>query len=976
MPPTEPAATAILQRHIARAAGAILLAIALTPFAHAGGPRFVTGTTYTQAQSGQIITFYTSSPPYYTDPGDLSATVSHAQADAMVAAAAATWNVPTSSLTLTQGGTLAEHVSGANTYFDGTNVVFPADVSASNWQNIPIAIIYDTDGSVIDTLLGEDASDPSGCRDTGVVESVDSFGSNGTIQHAMLILNGRCVGSAPEQLLQMQYQLERAFGRVLGLAWAQVNDNIFTGSTPPTAGEIDYWPIMHPIDVLCGPYTYQCITNPFQLRMDDLSALALLYPVTQSNLTPGKTLSAQNAVALGGVVQFPTGQGMDWVNVTVTRTLRSHSTMEPWEVASGVVGVTYEQNIGNPVTGSESSDENVGTFYQPAEGMFKIARVEDNVVENLFMTTEPIDPLYTGEDAIAPYQRPPVTPSGSPQTMVDWSAVAGTSGAYGANVSDAAPSCSTGSDGTQSSPASSDPSGWWTGLLCSVGHSSWWNVAVKANHSWTVEVTALDETGGPTLSKAQPVIGVWSAGDSGLPTVASAPVSMNDWQATGLTQLQISANTAAKTYTFAVADQFGGGRPDFAYQARVLYADSVSPTIVSQNGGVVAITGEGFRPGNTVTVNGVPATVVSSSSTQIVAQMPSSEAAGAILGTPVDVTVTDNGTGGTTTISSALSYSDVAPNVITLVSAPASLETGITTATSFAVRVFSSDGVTPLPGASVQLSATGSALLSICGQVSSCIAQTDGSGLVQTSVTGEAAGPVTLTATELNSGASLQTSITDTNPVRVLSITTSPSYVAAGASPSWTVTLSATQDGAPAIAVPIIWSAGQGLAVGAASTTSSAGTASISVQATTPLATGAETVTACAWTTVCASWTVYVVPSSQWVLTAASGSSQNLAEGSSFAPAAIQVTDGSGHPLQGAIVTIYQTVQGWEGVCPAQGSCPASPVLAHSQTSAIADANGLVSVTPLQVPGLPQTVNIAAVTGTTGFVTFSLVEAP
>ena len=197
-----------------------------------------------------------------------------------------------------QGGELAEHVSSANVYFDGSEMVFPADVSANNYQSIPIAVIYDTDGSVIDTLLGDGASDPSGCRDTGVVESVDSIGLEGTIHHAMLILNGRCVGSTPQQLLQMQYQLERAFGRVIGISWSQLNDNLFTGATPPTAGEIDYWPIMHPIDVLCGSYSYQCITNPFQLRMDDLSSLSLLYPVTPLNLAAGETLTTTNALTL------------------------------------------------------------------------------------------------------------------------------------------------------------------------------------------------------------------------------------------------------------------------------------------------------------------------------------------------------------------------------------------------------------------------------------------------------------------------------------------------------------------------------------------------------------------------------------------------------------------------------------------------------------------------------------------------------
>ncbi len=516
------------------AANALWSVVLCAGVARAGGPRFVTGQGW-WVQGGLPIPFYTSTPAYYTDPGDLGATVSHAQADAMVAAAAATWNAPTSMLNLSQGGELAEHVSSANVYFDGSEMVFPADVSASNYKNIPIAVIYDTDGSVIDTLLGDGASDPSGCRQTGVVESVDPIGLDGTIHHAMLILNGRCVGSAPEQLLQMQYQLERAFGRVIGLAWSQVNDNIFTGATPPSAGAISYWPIMHPIDVLCGEYSYQCITNPFQLRADDLSGLALLYPVTQQ--TSGKVLSGTNAVSLVANVQFPTGQGMDWVNVTVRRQLRGPGPPEPWQVASAITGVGYQQNVGNPVTGAESDSENAGTWWGPSEAQATIARVPDDVVVNAFMTTEPINPLYTGEYAIGPYERPTVTPSGSPVTLTDWSAVAGTGGRYTQTVWDAASSCAPGSDGTQSAPATSDGSGWWTGQLCPVGHSSWWSVRVNAGSSWTLEVTATDETGAPTMSKAQPVIGVWNTGDRGLPTVASQPVSMNSL-APGVTQLR------------------------------------------------------------------------------------------------------------------------------------------------------------------------------------------------------------------------------------------------------------------------------------------------------------------------------------------------------------------------------------------------------------------------------------------------------
>ncbi len=116
-----------------RAAWMLFCAVMMTLPAHAGGPRFVTGATGWWVYGGTPISFFTSTPVYYTDPGDLSATVSHAQADAMVAAAAATWNVPTSTLVLQQGGELAEHVSSANVYFDGSEMQFPADVSASNY---------------------------------------------------------------------------------------------------------------------------------------------------------------------------------------------------------------------------------------------------------------------------------------------------------------------------------------------------------------------------------------------------------------------------------------------------------------------------------------------------------------------------------------------------------------------------------------------------------------------------------------------------------------------------------------------------------------------------------------------------------------------------------------------------------------------------------------------------------------------------
>ena len=168
---------------------ALLLAV-LGSSANAEAPRWVTGPPYFTSASGTPVIWYTTTPLYFTDPGDLSATVNHAAADAMVAAAAGIWNVPTSAMEIAYGGALAEHVSAANSYGSSGGLVFPTDVRSANYAAIQIAVIYDSDGSVTDLLLGGGASNPAECRQNGVTESVDSITPAGLIQHAILVLNG------------------------------------------------------------------------------------------------------------------------------------------------------------------------------------------------------------------------------------------------------------------------------------------------------------------------------------------------------------------------------------------------------------------------------------------------------------------------------------------------------------------------------------------------------------------------------------------------------------------------------------------------------------------------------------------------------------------------------------------------------------------------------------------------------------------
>jgi hypothetical protein len=951
--------------------------------AWAGGPRFVSGSSgYNNA--GVIMAWYTGQPLYFTDPGDLSSSVTHAQADAMVAAAAGVWNVPTANLTLAQGGLLAEHVSSANTYFNGTDIVFPTDVQAANYQNIQIAVVYDTDGSVIDLLLGSGASDPSGCLQNGVLESVDSFGATAVIQHAVIVLNGRCVGSDPQQLTQMQYQLTRVFGRVLGLAWSQLNDSVFTGATPANAAEEAFWPLMHPIDVMCGPYTYQCMQNPFTLRPDDLSALAQLYPVTSSNIQPGKTLSSYDAIGASGPLNFPTGQGMEMVNVTVRRRVANvDNSMEPYPIVSSTTGFSYLENGGNVVSGAESAAQNSGGTQAAMEGGWSLTRIPSGVRSaNLLIQTESINPLYYAEYAVGPYQRPVISMSGSPLSYTRSSVASGASFKETLTQTDAASSCSPGSDGTATSPAAADPSGWWSGLLCSTGHTSWWSQTVQANRTWTIEMTAVDETGAPTPQKAQLVVGVWNSTDptGTLPTVASQAVALNS-MSLGMTQVQMSASSTNATLRIAVADQFGGGRPDFAYNARILYADSLLPVTLGASGGQITITGVGFAQGNQVTVNGVPATVISWTATQIVATAPSKGVA--LAGSAaVDVAVIDASTGGSTIIRKALTYTGQAIDTIALVSAPASLETGMVAPTAFAVRVYQPDGVTPAAGATVNFVVTGNggggAILMNCGGGVGCVGTTDANGLAQQQVEGVSAGSVTISATEASGGASVQATIMDADPVRTVTISATTQYLAAGASGSYTVALTATQDGAPAAGTPVAWStAAAALTLTpAAATTNSAGVSTVVVQANTIAGGTTSVVGGCAWTSMCATWTIYGVAATQWMVSATSGAGQSVAMDASLGPVTLLVTDGAGHALPGATVNVDQTSYAWEGPCPSTGPCAAAPVLATTQSTEVSDANGLVEVAPLQVANVPQVVKIAASTGTQGFATAALSVTP
>jgi hypothetical protein len=425
-----------------------------------------------------------------------------------------------------------------------------------------------------------------------------------------------------------------------------------------------------------------------------------------------------------------------------------------------------------------------------------------------------------------------------------------------------------------------------------------------------------------------------------------------------------------------VADERGDGRPDFNYGARVLYADSLSPASVSAAGGTITISGMGFRTGNAVTVNGVAATVTSWSENSIVATVPSVYALGASTALTADVEVTDLSTGGLTVMSQSLSYSAPVP-VLHLLSAPSGVVmVGQPAPTVFAVKLVAGDGVTPMAGAAVTFTATtGDVEFAACG-AASCTAFTDGSGVASSVVTAEGAGAITVQASGV--GGTVSASFTAEVLVQRATAVQAAEYVAAGATVAWNPQVSLSDNFASTTGVVVSWQSLSGpVLVAPAQSVATAEGVAQTIATVGPLASGGQaSLGGCAWTSVCASFTMRGVDPSDLRLVVVSGANQMISAEGSFAPVVLQVTDTLSHPVAGAVVQVYQTVDAWQIACPVRGRCPTPPVLTSSQASATSDTEGLVTVVPQQIPGVAGTTNLAAVAGTQGFASLAVQAQP
>jgi hypothetical protein len=970
-----------------RLALAVVIIFFFAMLSRAGGPDYVAGTSYfDSSMTGQPLVWPGGVITFYTDRGDLSPILPNASANTFVANAFSQWSaIPTAAVATSSGGQLAEDVNGTNVYLnsDGT-ITMPADIQPSA-TGTPIGVVYDYDGSVTDALLGAGAGGTSQCFFNAVFGGNDNYGPLATYQHALIIINGQCALES-SQLVDVQYRLLRTIGSVLGLGWSQVNPNVLTGNPPPTSADFAGFPLMHYTDpVTCVPIT-NCYPNPTQLAADDTAALSRLYPVTLQNQSTfsDKQIFSSATASIHGSVWFTDSTGnptqpMQGVNVVARWIDPSTGLPSRQYAASSVSGFLFTGNVGNPVTGFDDALGNPfsewGSSNQTLEGFFDLSGLPlpNGSSAQYQITVEALDPIWAvGVGPYAPYQ---VTPSGLGQAIV--ATVSAGQGAeqdiYMAGSAQPVPPWSPSQ--TWTAPAPIPPPGDFMGSLNGYGDVAYFLLPAQANRTLSVAVTALDESGNPTLEKAQPVIGMWANSDpQGTPPPAFTSSPFNSIMP-GMTLLNAQVATTS-SFLIGVADLRGDGRPDYRYHASVLYADSVSPQRVGTNGGAVTVLGTGFSTGLTALVGATAATPLAVSAGQMILAAPAKSDG------QQSITITNPVTGASSVMSNVLTYGAGPTDTIVLIGGGLNSATPVgTQATNpVSVRVLAADGITPVSGATIGWSATNNLQLSACGGASVCMATSDQDGNAATWLTPAAAGVSTIIATlapgVYNPASSVQATLNATESASDLGVLAPYLWIAQGASTSVPLTARALSNGVPQNNVSIAFTvvSGSGTLSAASAQTSSTGYATVNLSLS-QFVTEVQ-INACVAPANAPCKQIYAtpVPLAQLNLEPVAGAGQ-IVVGQTLQPVVVRVVDSAAppHAVLAAPVTFLTTVLRGGETSPTGGSGETNPtnptmpvILSVSQSTVASDINGLANTSPSSAGSSPPLeVDVGITAGTT-----------
>ncbi|GAC1651338.1 MAG: hypothetical protein NVS9B15_11510 [Acidobacteriaceae bacterium] len=678
-----------------------------------------------------------------------------------------------------------------------------------------------------------------------------------------------------------------------------------------------------------------------RLRVDDVSALAHLYPVTPSNLAqwPGKTLTDEGSGSISGRVLFADGSGMPGVNV-VARWIDPVTGQRSRSIAvSCVSGFLHSGRLGNPITGfmnlSGIRFDAFGSAEPGLAGRFEITGLPlpNGANTQYEVSVEPVNPVYTEDYSVGPYEVAQVTPSGTfaPLTV---KVSGGTSSSVDLVMSKSA--ADPGNNLSSFSTTLAVPrAGFWVSTLAGGRTTDFLSFHARANRSFTIDIAALDENRRPTQAKLIPAVGVWDQVD----TAPVAPdVVASDFSSgiPGVTRIN-ATTTADNLIRVGIADVRGEARSDFLYNGRLLYVDSVEASRSGANL-LLHITGSGFTNAVWVALGSARAIVTASSSTLIVANVP--QPADGIY----DVTLTDAVTGATSTAFASMQVGDAAAT-IRLASQPitSALPLGSVTPTPLIFRVVDSLGH-PISGERVQLQTSGNNTMSACG-AAVCIVQTNDAGEVATGIVLQSTGVITITAT-LGSGSTAATTLQSVSASTAIVALTPQVWVASG-SPAANVplTLQVLRSWGPASQVSVTFS-GNGAAVPATQKTDANGIIRFSVTPSSAAPNSQSSVNACitAAPATCAQFTLNSVDSSSERLRTLQGTAQIVTPGYTPAPVIFQVTDGSGNPVSNAtftcVLSLFRpaSVASGSQSSEVQTSSSVSPELIRSETQTLTTA--------------------------------------
>jgi hypothetical protein len=892
----------------------------------------------------------------------------------MVDAAAALWSaVPTAGVTLTDKGPLNEDVNGSDELVNALGqFAAPADVTPAA-TGFPVAVIYDADGSVINAIYGAGASTPESCQFNGVFVWIDNFETNATSAHGVILLNGLCATNA-NLVAMMSYQIERAFGRILGLDYAQVNPDALSDSE---SGGTMGWPVMEPLSGVCGPMGGVCIPDPAQLRYDDVAALNRIYPITAANLAsfPGKEITAANTVSLHGTIAFRTGYGMQGVNV-VARPLDSHGNPLYQYTVTAVSGALFSGSHGNPVTGWDNANGDPlslwGSDDATLQGFFDLSGIPlpPGVASATYQVTfESIDPLYIFAESVGPYAAGQVEPSGTLNAISLPGLAAGSAQTLSVTAADSAVGAYQDAIGAEAEPRNLPATGLWVGRLSQVGQTDWFTFPIRGNRIFTIVTQAMDESGAASNAKALPSIGIWDAFDPvGSAAVGAAP-GLNGLAA-GETWLQV-ASSGADVVRVGIADLRGDGRPDYAYNGWVLYADTVEPARLPAAGGPIVIHGMGFRLADTVKVGGQPAMVTSVSPTEITAMAP--PAAAGVTGS-VDVEVDDLPIFyASATIPGGVSYNAGTGDALTLVTAPSgTVPIGVPTA--FTVTALGPD-LTPAGGVTVTYSVlAGSAALG-CGQPT-CAVTASGDGRATMTVTAGGA-VLSMVQASLSNGSSLQAQFSGGTPPTLAALTPQLS-LAAGATFTWTVRALALANGTPAGGQSVLWQSVAGITAAAGPVVTGANGIAAQTLTVGPLAEGQQvSISACVnGTSECVTFTAFGARPEYAFLEPVSGATQSLSAAGTPGQITLRLLDMNSNPMAGGVVSLYQALYAWTPPCAPHTVCTPGALLDAQSATAVSALDGTVTFTPASMPGVATKLEAIAASGNTSTVSIAIEQHP